>query len=220
MGAMTRTAGALALGTVALLVAGCGLPSDGVQTVDDATVPYHLLDDPAASGADDGDGGETPSAAGPLVFWVDERGRLVPRTAPESCPVDLAGLLAELSDGPPQRARGQGLSTALPPESRLRLVSTEGDLVVVDVETDAQVSADRLPVAIGQVVLTVASAPEVARVSLLSNGDPVEVPQADGALTTGPVTPASYASLVPSRYRGSAPFREGRTSEQECRTSR
>lgn len=212
-----RPARAPMLGTVALLVAGCGLPSDGGHPVDDATVPYHLLDDSPAPGNSDG---KSPSSADPLVFWVNGQGRLIPRRTSESCPVKLGDLLDDLSGGPSQELREHGLSTALPPESHLKLVSRAADMVAVDVETQAPVSADRLPVAIAQIVLTMTSAPGVSRVSLLSNGDPVQIPLADGALSTRPVTASSYVSLVPTWYRGSAPFRQHRTSDELCPTGR
>lgn len=215
---MNATARCLGLGLVALLVAGCGLPSDGGRSEDDVSVPYHLLDDRSDAGV--GDGGDAHSSTEPLVFWVAEGDRLVPRTAPVTCPVDVEDLLAELSAGPNQRAREQGLATAYPPESRLALVAKKGDLVIVDLEFEAQIGADRLPVAVGQVVLTLTSAPGIERVSLLSNGESVQVPLADGALTTAPVTAANYLSLVPPPYRRSTPFQHGAITDDGCSTNR
>lgn len=106
---------------------------------------------------------------------------MILRSAWENCPLDVDALLDELSAGPTQQVRNRGLTTALPPDSRLELVTTTGDLVLVDLKTETQISADRLPTAIGQVVLTLASAPGITRVSLLSDGEPVQIPDADGS---------------------------------------
>lgn len=213
---MNRSTRCLIGGVVAMLTTGCGLPSGGGSAVDDVTVPYHLLDGrlvPEGRG-----GGKPPASTESLVFWVDERGLLVPRTAVETCPIDLSDLLDELSAGPTQQVREQGLTTALPPDYRLEPVSAEDDLVVVDLATESRVSADRLPVAIGQVVLTLASAPGIARVSLLSDGEPLQVPDAGGALSTTPVTADAYASLVPRAHRRSSPFRRESPAERRCPT--
>lgn len=192
----------------ASIVAGCGLPRGGVETVDDAAVPYHLLDDPSPS-RQEGAGGQ-PSLTEPLVFWVDENGQLIPRTAPDSCPREGAELvdhlLSELAAGPADEARDQGLGTALPPESGLTLTDVQDEVAVVNIEPTSQIGAERLPIAIGQVVLTVTSAPDIDRVSLLSNGESVQIPVAGGALTDSPVAADDYASIVPSAYHSSAPF--------------
>lgn len=208
----------LVLATLVMLAAGCGLPSGGARTVDDADVPYHLLSDrpdPEPDGTSD-----QSTSTGPLVFWVDPGGLLVPRPAPEPCRSDveelLSGLLVTMSGGPSDQDRSDGLATALPPGSGLDLVEVDGDLVVVEVVTEAELSAERLPVAVGQVVLTMTSAPGIRQVSFVNDGEPVQIPLADGALTTTPVTPSDYVSLVPPRYHGSTPFRDEATTGPSC----
>jgi spore germination protein GerM len=111
-------------------------------------------------------------------------------------------LLGYLTAGPTDGARAAGRSTALPPESRLSLVGLTAGTAEVEVDPETGISADRLPVAIGQVVLTVTSAPGVSAVALVSDGAPVQVPLPGGALTGEPVTAQDYASLLPDRYRG------------------
>ncbi|WP_159083870.1 GerMN domain-containing protein [Nocardioides terrigena] len=204
---MSGSVRCLAWVVAAAVTAGCGLPSEGGHTVEDSTVPYHLLDDRPA--ADVSTQGAAPAPSEPLLFWVDDDGRLIPRTASQTCPVDVAALLDELSAGPTDRARTEGLATALPPDSAIELVSLTDDLVEVDLDTETQVSADRLPLAIGQLVLTLVSVPGIERVSLVSEGEPVQVPGADGALSAAPVTAGTYRPLVPPTYQQSSPFREG-----------
>ena len=214
---LNRLAGAVVAATI---VAGCGLPHGGVETVDDAAVPYHLLDDPAPSQQEGA--GDQPSLTQPLVFWVDETEQLIPRTAPTGCPGDVAelvdALLTELTAGPADEVRDQGLGTALPPESGLTLTAVQDGVAVVNIEPASQIGADRLPIAIGQVVLTVTSAPAIDQVSLLSNGESVQIPVAGGALTDSPVTAQDYASMVPPKYRTSAPFIERAADKLPCST--
>jgi spore germination protein GerM len=220
---MRRATRALMLVGMVLATAGCGLPTDGVETVDNAVVPYRLLEeDPERS--DDNSDGQRPSLRNPLVFWVDEAGQLVPREPTDGCHVDadelVAGLLAELAAGPTQELREEGLATALPPDSGVDLVTVEGAEAQVNVDPGSQISADRLPIAIGQVVLTVTSAPNVDQVTLLSDGEAVQIPVAGGALVTSPVTAESYAALVPAKYRASAPFDERPSNGPRCPADR
>jgi hypothetical protein len=197
------------------VVASCGLPSGGGHSVDDDEVPYRLLEERPDDGADPPSG--TPAPLERVVFWTDEQDRLVPRTSSESgCPVDVQALLDELSAGPPQGVRDTGLGTALPPDSRLQLVAVQDDLAVIDLDTETQVSAERLPIAVGQLVLTLAAAPRIERVSFLDDGEPVQVPDADGVLTATPVGASAYEPLVPAPYRRSPVFRGGTAADDSC----
>ena len=73
----------------------------------------------------------------------------------------------------------------------------------MDIDDGTSISAERLPAAIGQVVLTLSSAPGIESVVLVSDGQPVQVPLPGGALTDQPVTGDDYAELLPDRFRGS-----------------
>lgn len=198
-------------GTVALvlLVASCGLPDGGsVTRVDDETVPYGLLDGATATpGA--GDDGRVPGPV-PLVYWLIANDRLVPEvpeagamTCAQPSEAVVERLLGDLTAGPTDAARAAGRSTALPPELSLVLVGVSQDTAEVELDPDeSSSSADRLPGAVGQIVLTVTSAPGVRAVALVSDGEPVQVPLPGGALTGEPVTAEDYASLLPDRHRG------------------
>ncbi len=61
-------------------------------------------------------------------------------------------------------------------------------------------SAERLPMAVGQLVLTVLSAPGIRSVELVSDDGPIEAPLPGGVLTEGPVTVDDYIGLVVSGY--------------------
>ena len=196
-------AGVLLLVLLLVLLSSCGLPGDGsVTKVDDEAVPYHLLDseDPSSAATE----GATIPGSVPLVFWLVNDDRLVPAAADASCDqrseVVVERLLGELAAGPTDDDRAGGRSTALPPESTLALVDITEGTVQVEVNPAAAISADRLPAAVGQIVLTVTSAAGVRSVSLVSEADPVQVPLPGGVLTEGPVTAEDYAVLIPDRY--------------------
>lgn len=196
---------ALGLFTAVILLAACGVPGGGaVRRVDDDTVPYRLLESgatsPSASGSDGGLG------RAPVVYWLGDE-RLVPEATTGSCSqrpevlVDV--LVGALAAGPSEEARAAGRSSAIPSDTRLAVVGLEEGTVSVNIDDDTAISAERLPAAVGQVVLTLASAPGIESVVILSDGQPVQVPLPGGALTDRPVTSDDYVELLPERFRGS-----------------
>ncbi len=102
--------------------------------------------------------------------------------------------------GPRDDARAAGRSTALPPESTLTLRRVREGVAEIEVEVDPEtaISADRLPAAVGQVVLTAISTSGVRAVVFVSGGEPVRVPLPGGALVARPVTAADYKELLPA----------------------
>jgi spore germination protein GerM len=191
-----------------LLVSSCGLPEGGsAQSVDDANVPYHLLD--PRTGAAAAPHESQPLSSVPIVFWLDEADRLAPAAARTSCThspaTQVEQLLAELAAGPSDETRASGKGTAIAPQSGLELMRIDDGTAVVEVDLGSETSADRLPLAIGQVVLTVTSARGVEAVSLISDDEPVQVPLPGGALTSAPVTAADYATLTDGLAGSSTP---------------
>jgi spore germination protein GerM len=70
---------------------------------------------------------------------------------------------------------------------------------VADVEIRTTVedpAADRVPLAVGQIVLTATSFPGVDAVRLLRDGRAVPVPVVGGALTAEPVRASDYSALL------------------------
>ena len=110
-------------------------------------------------------------------------------------------LLNALEEGPSDDVRGTGGSSALPSDPQLGLVAVSGATAEVDLEPETSLSAERLPVAIGQVVLTLTSAPGVDAVVFVTDGGEVQVPLPGGVLTDEPVGAADYADLLPARLR-------------------
>lgn len=205
---MIRQGSGRSAGVVAVLLAmlcSCGLPGAGsVKQVDDETVPRRLL----APGAPSSATTESAAAPGlvPVVFWLVDEDMLTPAAAGASCTqppeVVVTSLLNQLAAGPADEERAAGRSTAIPPGSVPELVDITAGTALVEVDPETSISADRLPAAVGQIVLTVTSAPGVDFVAVVNDDAPAQLPLPGGALTDDPVTAEEYAALVPDRYQG------------------
>jgi spore germination protein GerM len=175
-----------------------------VRAVDATSVPYNLLDPEQQS--QPGETGPVPAGT-PVVFWLINDDRLAPTAVAASCtdPLDdvVARQLAILADAPDEAARSTGRSSAIPSSSELELVAVTDGVALIEFDPDTSLTADRLPLAIGQLVLTLTSAPGIEAVQVGAGGDAVEVPLPGGALTDRPVTADDYATFLPDRFRGS-----------------
>ncbi|MFN8077284.1 MAG: GerMN domain-containing protein [Kineosporiaceae bacterium] len=208
-----RPSGALALAAVAVLAAGCGVPGPGTsRPVPAESVPFGLLStrspaDPTSPAA---------SARG-RVALLDRTGRVVlrPRRIEPGDPAARAtAVLAALQQGPGGLEREAGLTSALPPGLGLRLDGLDGGLARVDLLPPADGAtpggqAERWPLALAQLVLSLTSVPEVQRVQVVRAGAPVDVPLPDGRLVSRPVTRADYTALLAPRPTTSSPRASG-----------
>ena len=199
----------LALMAVVALSASCGLPDSGPpHTIDPTNVPYHLLGSATAAPSTTQRGSRTTT---PRVYLMTGAERLVAVEAPlpsSDAKELLQQLLAQLARGPDESQRSAGLGTALGPGVTLTVNEVTGRTAVVRVDPgDQGPAANKLPLAVGQIVLTATSVRGIERVQLVrADGQPIEVPLPDGALTAEPLQARDYMSLVagPSRSTGSA----------------
>ena len=111
-----------------------------------------------------------------MVFWLGDEDRLVPERD--------RGLVRRAARGrgraPARRARGRTHGRRAgrrpvdgdPSRVRARPWPTSRRDGRVEVDPETTISADRLPAAVGQIVLTVTSAPGVRSVALVSDGGP------------------------------------------------
>lgn len=194
-----RSGRALLAATAVLALVSCGVPQDGVlRTVEAEDVPYRLLEQGAAPSP-------TPTANGPVmtvprVYFTDQEDRLVPQRQPLDAsglePV-VAALLERLSVGPDEAQRSQGLGSALGPDVGLRLVHVVEGIAYIEIAPPEQSpAADRLPLGIGQIVLTVTSVEGVDLALLLRDGRPLEAPLPGGERTSRPLSPYDYVGLA------------------------
>ncbi|HEX5511329.1 MAG TPA: GerMN domain-containing protein [Actinomycetales bacterium] len=192
----------LAAGTSILLVllgTGCALPDPGIsRAIEPTAVPYALLSPaPAEQPPPELNGQEKTT---PRMYLVNAEDRLVP--VPVT--LDATGLeavvrqlLDQLDNGPSESQRQQGLSSALSPQTALQLRQMRGRTADVSITFPGKdPSADRLPFAIGQVVLSLTSVAGVERVQMFRDGAALELALPGGARTSQPVTAQDYASLT------------------------
>lgn len=183
---------------LALVLAGCGVPTGGTPTtipVED--VPYGLASP-----------SPTPTPTAPTeastvtarVHWIGAGEAVVPRLREVSGTTRrerLASLLEQLAAGPTPAELDEELSTALPPKIELVVAGFEDGTATIDLEVQTQelsgVSGRR---AVAQIVLTATSVPGVQAVLLELSGEPIEAPLPAGALTAGPLTAQDYAAAT------------------------
>ncbi len=199
---MTRRSASGALGGILVFcaaVAGCGVPTSSMaQSV--PVVPYDLL---SPSGSDPSARPSVPGT-GPQV-WLVRDDALVPSAAPSSgadVRSTASAVLLRLAEGPTEQQRADGLATAFGPDVQLVLTEVAGRRAVVDIRAGDQApSPSRLPLAVGQLVLTLTSIDGVDEVVLTAGGAPIGAPLPGGALTERPLRADDYAALRSSRSR-------------------
>lgn len=183
---------------LALVLAGCGVPTGGTpSTIAAEDVPYGLAS-PSASPTPTA----TPEASTVTawVHWIGAAEAVVPRQREVSGTTRrerLSSLLDQLAAGPTEAEKDEQLSTALPPRIRLTVAGFEDGTATIDLEVQTQelagVSGRR---AVAQIVLTATSVPGVQAVLLELSGEPIEAPLPAGALTAGPLTAQDYAAAT------------------------
>lgn len=185
------------------LTGACGLPSSSnATTVPDGEVPYGLIATATPSAPADTTTA-TPGATlvEGAVFLANGDQLLV------GSPVQVVNtsllplvqtMLNRLAVGPNERDRGRGLVTDLAPGSSLIARSLDDGVLTVEWQTASQdPNPAKLPVAVGQVVLTATHVQGVGAVQFVRDGRPLSVPgPTDGELTVDPLTASEYAGLL------------------------
>jgi spore germination protein GerM len=190
--------GLCAAAAAVAMVAGCGVPTGGEpSTIAPSDVPYGLG---APSPAPPPTSSPEANVDASRVHWLTARDTLVPRVREVSGTSRrdrLASLLEQLAAGPTRDERDEQLSTALPPEVRLRVTGLDDGTATIDLdavaEASAGVSGRR---AVAQIVLTATSVPGVESVLLELAGEPIEAPLPAGELTDAPLTEQDYAAFT------------------------
>ncbi|GHJ07533.1 hypothetical protein TPA0907_19000 [Micromonospora humidisoli] len=170
----------------ALLLAGCGVPADERPRA--VQPPFGPPAAPAASSAP----GRVEQA-----FCLVRGGQLVRTVRQVDAAGGVDGHLRRLLEGPTRAERAVGLGTALPGAVHVLGVRVVDGRAQVEVEPPGEESGRSDEVlAYGQIVCTLDSRSDVAGVSFLLRGRPLEVPRADGSLSAGPLTAADYPALT------------------------
>jgi spore germination protein GerM len=183
-----------------MVITACGLPTTGqIQEIDPTRVPYGLVSPAPKSSVGAGEE-EVSSRTRARVYWLDGRQNVVPvsvRLTTSGASARLTELLELLAAGPTNQQRTLGFGTALGPGVIITVTAITNQ--VADVEVQAAVaapSANRLPVAVGQMVLTATSVPGIDAVRFVTDGNPLDVPLVGGELTSGPLGREDYLDLL------------------------
>ena len=198
-----RAAAVAALVTTLLaalaLLGACGLPrSSSPVQVPPAEVPYGLLDSTASA---------TPTAtpgvllAAGTIYLADPQQQLVavPVQIPDAQALPmLQTLLNRLAVGPSDRERARGLVTDLAPGATIVVRSISDGTANIELQSAGQdPSPSKLPIAVGQIVLTATSIVGIDRVVFARDGVAVAVPgPSGGGLTADPLVASDYETLL------------------------
>jgi spore germination protein GerM len=176
------------LASVVLVSGGlaCGIPDDGQPTllpggvVEPALAPSEPVQSPLAEVA---------------VFLVQAE-HLVP-VARRAAPADVTGVLGRLLAGPRQEEFATGVRTAISPQTELRSARLSGETATLDLTAAlVEVGGEEQILAVAQIVLTATALPGVTGVRLLLEGQAVEIPRADGTLTSDILRAKDYEALL------------------------
>ncbi|MFC0506439.1 GerMN domain-containing protein [Micromonospora costi] len=180
------------VGVLILLLAGCGVPSDDrPRPVEVPPGPFPTTEtaSPTASG------GRLDEA---LCFVRDDRvERIVRRTDTLS---SVEAHLRHLLAGPGPQELERGVSSALPGTITVAGTRLNGATAEVDVRLAGDdIGRSDEVLAFGQIVCTLTARSDVDRVSFRRDGQPLDVPRADGSLSREPLTEADYAAILRDR---------------------
>ncbi|RLQ00949.1 hypothetical protein EAD96_24660 [Micromonospora sp. BL1] len=174
----------------AVLLAGCGVPVDDEPRV--VQTPPGAFPTPAVSSTADGDG----RVDEPFCFVRDD-GLVVVKRRVDGLP-GVDSHLQHLLAGPDGGERRQGLATALPGTVAVAGATLTGTLATVDVrQAGEETGRNDEVLAFGQIVCSLTQRPDVYSVAFRRDGQPLEVPRADGSLSALPLTAADYRPLLP-----------------------
>jgi spore germination protein GerM len=185
-----RSRAVLATSILALAGAGCGVASQPTArrtAADD--VPFGLLEAPSPS--------DPVTVGAPVAIYLVREGRLVAvdrALAPEA---PVGRVLRALSEGPTSAEQALGIGSPLPPD-QIADVTTVRGVALVDLKTSfADLPSEDQALAIGQIVYTLTGRPGIGRVSFTLDGEAIEVPSGDGALTSDALAREDFPDLAP-----------------------
>lgn len=174
---------------VLVLLAGCGVtPERDARALDPNAGPYRIVTQDRVL---------PPAGSHRISIFLVRNGALVliPRRIPEQ--PTPAAVLTALSAGPSESEKSDGLTTGLPPGTDATVRLIDGGTVTVALPQPAEAnSRSDAVLAFGQIVLSLTSLPTVTGVLFEQDGQPLQVPRADGSLSTAALRRVDYAALT------------------------
>ncbi len=187
--------GAVAL---ALLAAGCAIPTQGApSSIPPSRVPFNLLNPhlPTTTTTQ-----PTPSSLVPVkVFFLDSNSRLQPESRVVASPAPLTSIISSMLAGPTTAETASGVFTAIPSDVAVLSTTSQGGVVTVNMNTDfGQINGTSTELAVAQIVATVAAENGLGTGVIFEiEGQRTSVPIANGSQVAGPVYLIEFLSAAP-----------------------
>ena len=179
----------LAAGLLGLLAA-CGVPADTApRSIPAQEVPFGLLGTTTTATT-------RPAATTRAVVYLVQGERLAPvrREVPASTP---AAVVAAVAAGPTPPEAAAGLRSALVTGAALSQVTAGTATVGLDRDFAAADLREQV-LALAQLVYTITELPGIGAVRFALDGQPAEIPTAQGSSKTGAANRADFAAVGPA----------------------
>jgi spore germination protein GerM len=180
----------LAAGLLCLLT-GCGVPADpNPRSIPDEEVPFGLLGTTTTATT-------RPAPTSRAVVFLVEGDRLVAVRRQVPAPATPDAALGAVAAGPTPPEAAAGLRTALVTGVGLARVAAGTATVRLDRDFVAADPSEQI-LALAQLVYTITELPGIRGVQFAFDGQPAEVPTAQGRLKAGAVSRADFAAIGPA----------------------
>ena len=171
------------------LVTGCGVPADPApRNIPIEEVPFGLLGTTTTSRP-------VPTARATVFLVKDDR--LVPIRREVPAPLAPTAVLAAVVAGPTSQEAASGVRSAL--VTGVMVVQVAGGTATVRLDGDFVAADIREQIlALAQLVYTITELAGIGGVLFTFDGQPAEVPTAQGSLKVGVATRADFAAVGPA----------------------
>lgn len=197
---MRRRLATLAVLVVAILAAGCAIPTQGnPSTMSASKVPFHLLDPHLPTTTTTV---PKPTSYVPVkVFFVNsnQNNALTPSPRVVAAPAPLTAIITSMLSGPTQADTANGLVTAIPGNVAVLSTTTQTNIVTVNMNAAfGAITGISIELAVGQIVATIASENGLNTGVLFEiDGQRTSVPIANGSQVTDPVYLIEFLNVAP-----------------------
>jgi spore germination protein GerM len=195
-----RRLATLAVLVVAILAAGCAIPTQGnPSTMSASKVPFHLLDPHLPTTTTTV---PKPTSYVPVkVFFVNsnQNNALTPSPRVVAAPAPLTAIITSMLSGPTQADTANGLVTAIPGNVAVLSTTTQTNIVTVNMNAAfGAITGISIELAVGQIVATIASENGLNTGVLFEiDGQRTSVPIANGSQVTDPVYLIEFLNVAP-----------------------
>lgn len=195
---MRRRAAALALVLMAVVAAGCAIPTESApSTMSASKVPFKLLDPHLPTTTTTL---PKPTSLVPVkVFYLNASNQLTSASRVVAAPAPLTAIISSMLAGPTKGETLQGITTAIPSNVTVLSATTESGIVTVNMNAAFDdITGNSIELAVAQIVATVATQNGLnTGVVFEVDGQRTSVPIANGSQVTAPVYLIEFLPVAP-----------------------